>query len=201
AADAAARRRPRRPAGADLRPLGRRAGAPWGPRFRRGPGLALPGRRRRRRGRRLGRGPCSYQCKGCPVTPLTRPVNWHLRAGSTGAGPETVRVTPEQAGWGYAGLRVVELAAGGSYNLATGDDEVVVLPLAGSCVVEAPFGHAELAGRPSVFEATTDYAYLPRDSPARLTSAGGGRFALASARARRRLPFRHLRADEAPVGA
>jgi 5-deoxy-glucuronate isomerase len=126
-------------------------------------------------------------------------ANWHYPARSTGSGAETVRVTPEHAGWGHAGLRVVELAPGASFDLATGEDEVVVLPLAGSCVVDAPFGHAELAGRPSVFEALTDYAYLPRDSPARLASPGGGRFALASARARRRLPFRHVRAEEVQV--
>jgi 5-deoxy-glucuronate isomerase len=126
-------------------------------------------------------------------------TNWHYPARSTGSGAETVRVTPEHAGWGHTGLRVVELAPGASYDLATGEDEVVVLPLAGSCVVDAPFGHAELAGRPSVFEALTDYAYLPRDSPARLASAGGGRFALASARARRRLPFRHVGADQVQV--
>ena len=131
--------------------------------------------------------------------PMTRPANWHYPARSTGSAPETVRVTPEDAGWGHAGLRVVELAPGATHDLATGDDEVVVLPLAGSCRVEAPFGRAELAGRPSVFEALTDYAYLPRDTPARLTSPGGGRFALASARARERRPFRHVRADEVEV--
>ena len=131
--------------------------------------------------------------KGRPST------HWHHPARSTGSGAETVRVTRQDAGWGYAGLRVVELAPGASNDLATGDDEVVVLPLAGSCLVEAPFGRAELAGRPSVFEAVTDYAYVPRDSPFRLASPGGGRFALASARARRRLPFRHVRADEVQV--
>jgi len=108
-------------------------------------------------------------------------------------------VTPEDAGWGYAGLRVVELAPGATHDLATGDDEVVVLPLAGSCLVEAPFGRAELAGRPSVFEGLTDYVYLPRDTPARLTSLAGGRFALAGARARERRSFRHVRADEVEV--
>jgi 5-deoxy-glucuronate isomerase len=130
---------------------------------------------------------------------VTGPLNWHYPARSTGSGVETVRMTPEQAGWNYASLRVVELAPGASYDLGTGEDEVVVLPLAGSCVVDAPFGRAELAGRPGVFEALTDYAYLPRDSPARLTSPGGGRFALAGARARRRLPFRHVAAGEVEV--
>jgi 5-deoxy-glucuronate isomerase len=130
---------------------------------------------------------------------VTRPAGWHYPARSTGSGPETVRVTPEDADWSYAGLRVIELVPGAGYDKPTGNDEVVVLPLAGSCVVEAPLGHAELAGRLSVFEAVTDYAYLPRDCPARITSPGGGRFALASARARQRLPFRHVRADEVQV--
>src|SRR5258708_9775032 len=149
--------------------------------------------------RRLFNDPPSPPSDPPRTRPVTRPVNWHYPARSTGSGPETVRVTPEQAGWGYAGLRVVELAPGATHDLATGDDDVVVLPLAGSFVVAPPFGRAKLAGRRSVFEELTDYAYLPRDSPARLASSGGGRFALASARARRRLPFRHVRASEVEV--
>ena len=66
-------------------------------------------------------------------------MSWHLPARSTGEPPETVRVTPERAGWGFSGLRVVELAAGGEYRRAAGDDESVVLPLAGSCTVAMAF--------------------------------------------------------------
>jgi len=130
---------------------------------------------------------------------VNRGSGWHFPAGSTGSAPETVRVTPDLAGWGYAGLRVVELAAGAAVDLAAGEDETIVLPLAGSAVVDGPSGRAELAGRRSVFEGLTDYAYLPRGRPARLTSPGGGRFALASARAREPRPFRHVRADEVEV--
>jgi 5-deoxy-glucuronate isomerase len=126
-------------------------------------------------------------------------VNWHFPAGSTGQGSETVSISPQRAGWGYAGLRVVELPPGATFDLATAGDEVIVLPLSGSCVVESPDGRAELAGRPSVFAGLTDYAYLPRDSRAALASRSGGRFALAAARARRPLPFRHVRADEVVV--
>jgi 5-deoxy-glucuronate isomerase len=107
----------------------------------------------------------------------------------------SVDVTPESAGWGYSGLRVVELAPGGEYRCATGHDEVVVVPLAGAVTVTAEGQTAELAGRASVFAGPTDVAYVPIGAELSLRSAGGGRFALATARAERRLPFRHL-----PVG-
>ena len=126
-------------------------------------------------------------------------VDWHFPAGSTGAGAETVRLRPAQAGWDYAGLRVLSLPPGGEYGCAASEEEIVVLPLAGSCVVEASCGRAELAGRTSVFAALTDCAYVPRDSALRVTSAAGGRFALASARARRRMEFRHVRAEQVEV--
>jgi 5-deoxy-glucuronate isomerase len=71
-----------------------------------------------------------------------------------------------------------------------GADEVLVVPLAGSCTVGCPAGTAELAGRASVFAAVSDCAYVPRDARLRLSSAAGGRFALARARARLRLPLR-----------
>ena len=129
-------------------------------------------------------------------------MSWHLPAGSTGpAGHESemVLVTPETAGWKFAGLRVVALPPGAAYGGDTADTEMVVLPLAGSCSVESADGSADLAGRSSVFAAVTDCAYIPLGTEFSLTSAAGGRFALASARARRRLPLRHLRAHEVAV--
>ncbi|MEV7613344.1 5-deoxy-glucuronate isomerase [Streptomyces sp. NPDC089799] len=49
----------------------------------------------------------------------------------------------------------------------------------------------ELLGRGSVFEATSDFAYVPRDAEVEVRSAEGGRFALAGARCERRLPARY----------
>jgi 5-deoxy-glucuronate isomerase len=131
-------------------------------------------------------------------------VSWHLPAGSTGQPPETVAVTPERAGWGFSGLRIIELPAGGRYTSPAGEDETVVLPLAGSAAVEAASGdgradRADLAGRADVFTAVTDYAYVPRGASLTVTSPAGGRFALAGARARRALPFRHVPAAAVPV--
>ncbi|MBT2447611.1 5-deoxy-glucuronate isomerase [Streptomyces sp. ISL-43] len=57
----------------------------------------------------------------------------------------------------------------------------------------------ELHGRTGVFDAVTDFAYLPRDGHAEITSPGGGRFALAGARCERRLPARYGPARQVPV--
>ena len=59
----------------------------------------------------------------------------YLRHGSAGDGAFSLAVTPERAGWAYAGLRVLTLPPGAAHTWATGDDELLVLPLAGSAVV------------------------------------------------------------------
>jgi 5-deoxy-glucuronate isomerase len=123
-----------------------------------------------------------------------------IRAGRTAHHQWVLDITPEQAGWRFSGIRIVELAAGGSQELATGEDEVLVLPLRGSCSVEAEGTTYELAGRPDVFTAVTDYLYLPRDTSATITSAGGGRFAIPTARATRRLEVSYRPASEVLVG-
>jgi 5-deoxy-glucuronate isomerase len=111
----------------------------------------------------------------------------HLPHGTTGAGAFLLRVTPEQAGWAFSGLRVLELAPGASHTFHSGADELLVLPLAGGCVVECGSRRFELAGRDDVFARVTDFAYVPTDAEVRLASTGGGRFALPSALAGRRL--------------
>jgi 5-deoxy-glucuronate isomerase len=115
----------------------------------------------------------------------------HLRT------PETV--TPEQAGWERSGLQVLTLEPGGSVALATGDAEAIVLPLAGSCRVDCDGASFELEGRTSVFSRVSDFAYVPRDADVRITSPGGGRFALPSARCEQRLTARYGAAGDVPV--
>lgn len=123
----------------------------------------------------------------------------HLRHGSTADRLDKVVVTPGSAGWRYAGLRIVELAPGESRSLSTGSDEMVVLPLAGSCVVECAGHRFALTGRDDVFSRVSDFAYVPLDAEVLLFSAGGGRFALPSARATRRLDPAYGPADAVPV--
>jgi len=123
----------------------------------------------------------------------------HRRAGTLASGPFSVALTATDAGWSYSALRVLDLAPGESAEIATGGDELIVLPLAGACTVAADDTRFELAGRESVFTAVTDFAYVPRDTTARITSAAGGRFALPAAAARRRLAPRYGPAQEVPV--
>ena len=122
-----------------------------------------------------------------------------VRRGSAGDGPYPVVVTPERAGWTYSGLRVLELPAGSRVTVATGTDEVVVLPLSGACVVECDGERMELAGRDSVFSAVTDFAYVPRDARFDISSSHGGCFALPAARADTRLAPRYVAAADVPV--
>jgi 5-deoxy-glucuronate isomerase len=128
-----------------------------------------------------------------------KPVNWHFPAGSTAHGSEALNITPESARWKYSGLRVLDLAPGDRYFGNTGGDEMIVLPLTGACTVDAGDAGARLTGRPDVFSSVTDCAYVPCESAYSITSDGGGRFALASARTRRHLPFRHVAASEVRV--
>jgi len=123
----------------------------------------------------------------------------HVAADAMAGGPWRASIGPEHAGWTYCGLHVLELPAGGSHAFGTAGDEMVVLPLAGSAVVECDGERFELAGRAGVFAGVTDFAYLPRDASARVSSPGGGRFALPSARAGQRLPPRYGPAAGVPV--
>jgi 5-deoxy-glucuronate isomerase len=114
----------------------------------------------------------------------------HLPAGSAAEGPYGLVVTPESAGWTHSALRVLDLPdGGGDHTFATGEFETIVLPLAGSCVVECDGSRFELEGRDDVFSRVSDFAYVPRD--ARVTVRGSGRFALAGARCEARLEARY----------
>ena len=123
----------------------------------------------------------------------------HLPRGTTAEGAFSLHVTPEQAGWAFSGLRVLELAPGAAHTFATGRDELVVLPLAGGCVVECESRRFELAGRDDVFGRVTDFAYVPVDAEVRVSSPGGGRFALPSALATHRLDPAYGPAEAVPV--
>jgi 5-deoxy-glucuronate isomerase len=123
----------------------------------------------------------------------------HRISGTLAQGPYLVALTPQDAGWTYCGLRILELGPGGSADFSTAGEEMLVLPLAGSCVVECDGRRFELTGRASVFSAVTDFAYLPRDAQVRIASRQGGRFALPAAVARRRLSVRYGPAADVPV--
>jgi 5-deoxy-glucuronate isomerase len=123
----------------------------------------------------------------------------HIRSGRAARPPYAVVVSPSDAGWAYAGLSVLVLGAGESAVVETGDTEVVLLPLRGSCEVTLGDESVLISGRADVFAGPSDFAYLPRRSSAHVASAHGGRFALPSAVCEETLPFRHGVADAVPV--
>ena len=123
----------------------------------------------------------------------------YLPAGSSRDGAFDLVVTPESAGWAYCGLRVLRLAPGAAHTWPTGADELLVLPLSGSAEVTCDGDTFGLEGRPDVFSRVTDFAYAPRDATVTVRSAGGGAFALPSARCSRRLPPRYGAARDVPV--
>ncbi len=126
-------------------------------------------------------------------------MSLHRRAGSLARNGFALELTPEDAGWGYTSLRVLELEPGESRTVATGPDEVALLALSGSAEVEVDGAAFALAGRSSVFAAVSDFVYAPPGASLAVASERGGRFALAGARAEEALPARHVPAREIAV--
>jgi 5-deoxy-glucuronate isomerase len=120
---------------------------------------------------------------------------------------ELVSLTPEDAGWDWTGLRVLRLSPGEPARLETGTSEVFVLPLRGSLRVEvsdvdsagSTEANFDLAGRPGVFSAVTDFAYVGRDSSIVLLSDEVAEVALPAARCSTRLEARYGAASDVPV--
>lgn len=129
---------------------------------------------------------------------MTDTARLHRRDGELATGPWALELDPKAAGWDHSSLRILDLTAGDRLEFETGGDETIVLPLSGGCLVECDGERFELAGRADVFTRISDFAYVPRDARVRISSHGGGRFALPAARAARRLPARYGPAGDVP---
>ena len=108
-------------------------------------------------------------------------------------------ITPESAGWGYSGLRILELSAGQTETMSTDGSEYVVLSLRGSAEVTVDGQTYALEGRSDVFAGPSDVVYAPRDAELTVASEAGGRFALASSRCDNRLAPAYLPKADVPV--
>jgi len=120
-------------------------------------------------------------------------------SGSLADGGWSVVLTPESAGWQFSGMRAATLAAGAGLAFETAGDEVVVLPLAGAFDVTADGQTYHLEGRESVWAGPSDFVYVPPGCGVEVSSAGGGRFAVAAARAEARFPVRYVPATDVAV--
>ncbi|AWS42574.1 5-deoxy-glucuronate isomerase [Streptosporangium sp. 'caverna'] len=134
---------------------------------------------------------------------------WVRPFGTAASGEFEVSIDDTYDGWTHTSLRVATLEPAGQVTVATGDDEVLVVPMRGGAEVTAvdhagERHEARLAGRESVFAGPTDVAYVPRGSHLTMRNPGADqvRIALCGAKATKRQvppPFRHVAAAEVPV--
>jgi 5-deoxy-glucuronate isomerase len=121
-------------------------------------------------------------------------------AGTLANGPWALDLSQQEAGWAWSSLRILALGAGETCTFGTDEDEVLVLPLSGSCTVASGDQRHALTGRSGVFSGeVSDFVYAPPSSTLVVTSAAGGRFAVPGARAKARFPFRYQAAEGVPV--
>jgi 5-deoxy-glucuronate isomerase len=124
----------------------------------------------------------------------------HRPAGTLAAGDLQVSLTPDDAGWTYAGLMVVLLQPGVERSINLGGNEAVVLPLSVTDLTVTVDGEPfAVEGRVSVFDRVTDFVYAPRGSVVQLAAPGGGDVAVATAKCERRLTARYGRADDVAI--
>ena len=123
----------------------------------------------------------------------------HIRADEAGDGADPLVLTPESCGWRFAGLRVLRLGAGERRPIATGGDELAVVPLAGGCAVLVEGRRIALEGRTSVFDRVTDVVYLPSETEAEIVADAPCELALPSAPARCRREVAYIDAHDVAV--
>ncbi len=134
------------------------------------------------------------------MTGATPPGRLVLRAGSHPAGPFLQSITPETAGWRYAGIHLMELAAGATrVVLISAADEALLVPLSGGADVRVDGQAMVLRGRPHVFAGTTDRIYVPRGATVELRSNAPARIAVCTARANTVHPAVYLPADRVGI--
>lgn len=121
------------------------------------------------------------------------------RAGSSGDAQSLVRITPENAGWQYCGLEVIDFATTPTFTRTMNSTEGVLLPLSTQNVL-VTLNETEytLTGREGVFAAVTDWLYVPLGATITVT-AMSGEIALCTALATQLMPAAYVPAAEVPV--
>jgi len=131
-------------------------------------------------------------------------ANWVYPLGSAADGSWDVSLgTSDSAlkvdGWAHTGLKVATLEPGAAVELPAVGEERIVVPLSGSFTAAVDGEDFRLAGRASVFSGPSDVLYTGTGKAVTISSAAGGRVAVATAPARTSYPTRLVRAAETPV--
>ncbi|MBT2596074.1 5-deoxy-glucuronate isomerase [Arthrobacter sp. ISL-72] len=131
-------------------------------------------------------------------------ANWVYPLGSAAEGKWDISLgTSDSAlevdGWAHTGLKVATLPAGAAVELPAADEERIVVPLSGTFRVAVDGQDYQLAGRSSVFNGPSDVLYTGTGKAVTISSADGGRVAVATAPAKASYPTRLVTAAETPV--
>ena len=111
-----------------------------------------------------------------------------------------IKVTPETAGWEYVGFEVLRLEAGRSVDRRTGNEEVCLVPLSGTCIVSAGDEvWKDVGGRESVFDGPPYAVYLPPDTEYTVEASTELEIAIASAPAERGVGSMIVRPEDIDV--
>ena len=122
-------------------------------------------------------------------------MSWYKPHGSLAHEHGPMSITPEDAGWAYSGLHVIDRDC----TLDLGSSEAVVLPLSARDIVVLVDGDPyPLRGREGVFAAVSDWLYVPRGKVISLADVDG-EVAVLTARARADHPVHYTPADDVPV--
>ncbi|MFJ2317464.1 5-deoxy-glucuronate isomerase [Glutamicibacter sp. NPDC087661] len=132
-------------------------------------------------------------------------TDWIYPAGSAANGEWSISLGAHDSavsidGWAHTGLKVAELAPGQTVELEACGEERIVVPLSGESFTVAMAGTEHvLRGRESVFAGPADVLYTGINTALSISSAKGGRVAVALAPAKQSYPTRLIRAEETPV--
>jgi 5-deoxy-glucuronate isomerase len=131
-------------------------------------------------------------------------ANWVYPLGSASDGSWDVSLgTSDSAlkvdGWAHTGLKVATLSPGAAVELPAAGEERIVVPLSGSFTAAVDGQDFRLAGRASVFSGPSDVLYSGTGKAVTISSADGGRVAVATAPAKASYPTRLVSAAEIPV--
>jgi len=112
-----------------------------------------------------------------------------------GTAGETIVVTPQSAGWQYLSFRVVTLAAGETYTVVTGGEEVALVPLQGAGVLSVD-GTTYSLQRSGVFVGPPSLLYAPPGKTLVVTAERTFEFAVGGAPASGKYGVRLIRPEE-----
>ena len=122
-------------------------------------------------------------------------MSWFKPHGSLANANGPMSITPEQAGWSYSGLHVIDHDC----TLDLGDAEAVVLPLSARDVMVTVDGTAyPLKGRDGVFAAVSDWLYVGRGKSIDFSNIQG-EVAVLTAKARADYPICYTPAEDVSV--